>query len=26
LDEPKMFETLGGFLTGAAKLRGLESA
>ena len=25
LDEPKMFETLGGFLTGAAKLRGLES-
>lgn len=25
LDEPKMFETLGGFLTGAAKLRGLNS-
>ena len=25
LDEPKMFETLGGFLSGAAKLRGLKS-
>ena len=24
LDEPKMFETLGGFLTGAAKLRGIN--
>ncbi len=26
LDEPKMFETLSGFLNGAAKLRGLEGA
>jgi len=26
LDEPKMFDTLGGFLNGAAKLRGLQNA